>query len=264
MRTFATILTVVSAMTLKSKSGGKMKFEIKSRRNGSILFSFETESIKLAVEAAVKKGADLEGAYLEGADLKGADLKGAYLKGADLEGADLEGAYLKGADLEGADLEGAYLKGAYLEDADLKDAYLEGADLKGADLKGADLKGADLEGAYLKGAYLKGADLKGADLEGAYIPVIENLPGKILEVIEKPGCTLDMGRVHVCDTTHCIAGWTVHLAGAAGYALEKKLGWAPAASLIWAKSHKGPRPFFHGSNERAIQQLKKCVERNAE
>jgi uncharacterized protein YjbI with pentapeptide repeats len=141
-----------------------LKFEIKSRWTGDILFSLETDSLKLAVQAAVKQGAYLEGAYLEGADLKGADLKGAYLKGADLEGADL-----KGADLKGADLKGAYLKGADLEGADLKGADLKGADLEGAYLEGADLEGAYLEGAYLKGAYLKGADLEGAYLEGAYL-----------------------------------------------------------------------------------------------
>ena len=119
-----------------------MKIEIKSRFTGSVLFSLETDSLKLALEASVKQGA-----YLEGAVLKGAKLKGAVLKGANLEGANL-----KGADLEGADLEGAKLKGA----------YLKGANLEGADLKGADLKVANLEGAYLKGADLEDAKLKGA------------------------------------------------------------------------------------------------------
>ena len=59
-----------------------MKFEIKSWLNGNLLFSVETESLKLALELAVKKGAYLKGADLTGADLKGADLKGADLKGA--------------------------------------------------------------------------------------------------------------------------------------------------------------------------------------
>ena len=44
-----------------------MKIEIKSRWNASILFSIETETLKLALEAAVKKGADLRGADLRGA-----------------------------------------------------------------------------------------------------------------------------------------------------------------------------------------------------
>ena len=109
-----------------------MLFEIKHRLSGSVLFSLETESLKLCVEAAVKDGAYLRGAYLRGADLDGADLDGAYLRGAYLRGAYLRGAYLGGADLDGADLDGAYLRGAYLGGADLRGAYLGGADLDGA------------------------------------------------------------------------------------------------------------------------------------
>ncbi len=102
-----------------------MIFEIKHRYTGSVLFSIETESFRLAVEAAVKRGADLRGA-----DLGGADLGGAYLGGAYLGGAYLGGAYLGGADLRGADLGGA----------DLGGAYLGGADLRGADLGGAKIR----------------------------------------------------------------------------------------------------------------------------
>ena len=66
-----------------------MKFEIKNRFTGAVLFALETESLKLTVEAAVKSGADLRGAYLRGADLGGADLCGADLRGAYLRGANL-------------------------------------------------------------------------------------------------------------------------------------------------------------------------------
>jgi hypothetical protein len=48
-----------------------MKFEIKSWLTGGVLFSIETDSWKLAVEAAVKSGATLYGADLSGADLYG-------------------------------------------------------------------------------------------------------------------------------------------------------------------------------------------------
>ncbi len=48
-----------------------MKFEIKNRFSGSVIFAIETASMRLAVEAAVKSGA-----YLSGADLRGADLSG--------------------------------------------------------------------------------------------------------------------------------------------------------------------------------------------
>ncbi len=106
-----------------------MKFEIKSRWDGKILFSIATKSWKLAVEAAVKakadlRGADLRGAYLRGADLRDANLGGADLRGADLRDANLGGADLGDADLRGADLRGADLGGAYLRGADLRDAYL--------------------------------------------------------------------------------------------------------------------------------------------
>jgi hypothetical protein len=130
-----------------------MKFEIESRFNSSVLFSIETETLKLAVELAVKSGAYLGGAYLGGAYLEGAYLEGAYLGGAYLGGAHLEGAYLEGAYLRGAYLEGAYLGGAYLGGAYLEGAYLEGAYLRGAYLGGAYLGGAHLEGAYLEGKF---------------------------------------------------------------------------------------------------------------
>jgi len=50
-----------------------MKFKIKARFDGAPLFSLETESMKLCVEAAVKSGAYLYGADLTGAYLTGAD-----------------------------------------------------------------------------------------------------------------------------------------------------------------------------------------------
>lgn len=54
----------------------KIKFEIKNKWTGSILFEDEKENntLKDTVEQAVKEGADLEGA-----DLRGAYLKGAYI-----------------------------------------------------------------------------------------------------------------------------------------------------------------------------------------
>jgi uncharacterized protein YjbI with pentapeptide repeats len=101
-----------------------MKFEIKCQYDAHVIFSLETDSLKLCVEASVKSGADLRGADLRGADLRGADLRGANLYGANLHGANLHGANLYGADLRGANLRGA---------------NLYGADLRGANLRGANL-----------------------------------------------------------------------------------------------------------------------------
>jgi uncharacterized protein YjbI with pentapeptide repeats len=114
-----------------------MKFEIKSRWSNEILFSLETKSLKLAVEAAVGQKTDLSGTNLSGANLSGASLSRADLSRADLSRADLYRADLSGANLSGADL----------SRADLSRADLSGADLSRADLSRADLYGAGLLGA---------------------------------------------------------------------------------------------------------------------
>jgi len=134
-----------------------MKYEIKHRWTGKIIYQGEAESFRALVVAAVGAGANLARAYLAGADLAGADLTRADLTRADLTGANLAGADLTRADLTRADLTGANLAGAYLAGA-----YLAGADLTRADLTRAYLAGADLAGADLTGAYLAGADLAGA------------------------------------------------------------------------------------------------------
>jgi uncharacterized protein YjbI with pentapeptide repeats len=75
----------------------KMKFEIKHRFSGAILFSADADSLKLAVEAAVKSRADLSEADLSRANLYAANLSRADLSRADLDGADLSRANLSGA-----------------------------------------------------------------------------------------------------------------------------------------------------------------------
>ena len=56
-----------------------MKIEIKSWFDESVLFSIETDSWKLAVEAAVKSRANLSRADLSRANLSGANLSCANL-----------------------------------------------------------------------------------------------------------------------------------------------------------------------------------------
>jgi len=71
-----------------------MKFQIKNRFDSSVIFECEAESFGIAVELAIKAGANLSGANLSRANLSGADLSGANLSGADLSRADLSGADL--------------------------------------------------------------------------------------------------------------------------------------------------------------------------
>ena len=61
-----------------------MKFEIKHRSSGELLFSIETDTWRLAVEAAIKQKANLRYANLSCADLSSANLRSADLRYANL------------------------------------------------------------------------------------------------------------------------------------------------------------------------------------
>jgi hypothetical protein len=302
--------------------------EIKKRITGEVLWSGAAESLRDAVIAAVKAGADLTGAYLTRANLARANLARANLANANLARANLTGANLARADLTGANLADANLAyanlayanlayanlayadltGANLADANLADADLTGADLTGADLTGADLTGANVADANLAdanlayanlayadltGADLTGADLTDADLTGAYltgakdatpyehkprrtpaeraadyralhpdVPVVPQLDAKILGAIEKGGA-LDMSTWHTCETTHCRAGWAIHIAGAAGYALEKKLGNSAMAGRAIYRASTGRSPHFYATTERALADIRRCAAEDA-
>ncbi len=193
--------------------------------------------------------------------------------------ADGERAYLSGADLSRADL-----SRADLSDADLSDADLSDADLSGADLSRADLSRADLSRAYLSRADLSRADLSGANLSRAYlsdaigyasapesertdplpVPVIPRIHSTILAAVTAQGCSLDMRDWHSCETTHCRAGWAIHLTGAEGAALEKKYGPFIAGGMIYrASDPQHPAPHFFASTDRAMADIKACAEREA-
>jgi len=213
-----------------------MKFQIKNRWTGSVIFTAEIDADESAPRS-IKLGMAVHIAVNEKADLSDADLRWATLRGADLRGADLRGATLRGAPLRDADL----------RDADLRDATLRGADLRGADLLGADLSGASL----------RGADLRGASLGAA--PVIEDIHAKVYAAASQPGA-LDMGRWH-CGTSHCRAGWVVTLAGKEGLDLEAKIGTPAAAMAIYMasdperwKTERLP-DFYCDNNETALADM---------
>ncbi len=136
---------------------------------------------------------------------------------------------------------------------------------KGAYLKGADLR-AILEDAYLKGAILEGAILEGAILRGAIenledVPVIKDIHKKVYEAVTADSNTLDMNDWHICETTHCRAGWVTTVAGKEGAKLEDRIGVAAAAYAIYYKSDPdigGPIDFF-ASNEVAMADIKKMA-----
>ncbi len=74
-----------------------------------------------------------------------------------------------------------------------------------------------------------------------------------------------MGTWHTCGTTHCRAGWTVHLAGEEGYALERFHNTALAAQLIYDASDPdyriNPCRFFD-KNDEALADMKALAEKS--
>ena len=61
-----------------------MKIQIKNRYTGAVIFECETDSLKLAVELAVKSRVNLSGADLSGVNLSGLNLSEANLSEANL------------------------------------------------------------------------------------------------------------------------------------------------------------------------------------
>ena len=158
---------------------------------------------------------------------------------------------------------GLAVRAAVEKKADLSDADLRGADLSGADLSGADLSGADLRGADLRGAYLRGADLRDTYLRGCPVK-IEGIHQAVYAAASKPD-TLNMSDWHTCDTTHCRAGWVIHLAGDAGRALEWAMGTPAAAAVIYMASDPELErvPDFYCSDDEALEDMKRLAEAEA-
>jgi uncharacterized protein YjbI with pentapeptide repeats len=127
----------------------------------------EVEVTLYLLPALNLKGASIDYAHLERANLLGAHLEKASFRGAYLERANLWEAHLEGTTFTSAHLEGAELRKARLEEASFVAARLEGANLWEAHLEQANLFGTHLEQATLREAHLEGADLRGAQLQGA-------------------------------------------------------------------------------------------------
>lgn len=96
------------------------------------------------------------------------------------------------------------------------------------------------------------------------IPKIENIHQKIFAAASGEDA-LNMADWHTCETTHCRAGWVVHLAGEKGKTLEAHTTTAFAAQLIYNESSsiRVSPPRFYESNEVALADMKRCAEEEA-
>jgi hypothetical protein len=89
--------------------------------------------------------------------------------------------------------------------------------------------------------------------------VVQNIDATILGIVESGRGELNMGDWHTCETTHCRAGWAVHLAGEAGKALEERLDTQEAGRRIYIAS-AGRSPWFFSSNEFALNDMREQAE----
>jgi Pentapeptide repeats (8 copies) len=168
----------------------------------------------------------------------------------EIKGNNLRGADLSDADLRYADLSGADLSGAELRFAELRDAKLRGADLSGADLRYADLSGADLRDAKLHGAKFGIPFTSDPEL-------IHKVAAAALAGANGDTPHLKMDRWHTCETTHCIAGWSVKL-HPQGELLERFTSTYLAGYLLLGEEAS---KHFYDSDHEAREWLKQFVKK---
>jgi hypothetical protein len=95
------------------------------------------------------------------------------------------------------------------------------------------------------------------------IPRIESIHQAVYAAVSQPNA-LDMGSWHVCDTTHCRAGWVIALAGEAGKALEDFHNTPLAAQLIYRESGYEINPCrFYDTNEAAMEDMRRLADGSA-
>ena len=229
-----------------------MKIQIKTWLTGRIIFEHECENNtkKITVLAAVAAGVNL----------RDSDLSDSNLRGSDLRGSDLRGSNLRGSNLSDSDLRGSDLRGSNLSDSNLSDSDLSDSDLRGSNLSDSDLRGSNLRGSDLRGSNLRGSNLRDSDLPE--IPVIANIHAAVLQAATATPDALNMSDWHICETTHCRAGWVNVLAGEAGLKLEKATSPATAAWLIYEKSSdiKIAAGAFYTDNESALKDMQRCAD----
>ena len=114
----------------------------------------------------------------QGGRLEDVQLQGAFLDGAQLQGASLENVQLQGATLDGAQLQGALFKDVRLKGAALKKVRLQGAIFDGVQLQGADLADIVLSSALLSHVWVWHA----ANADCTKARVIGRKPDSVIEI----------------------------------------------------------------------------------
>ena len=215
-----------------------MRIEIKHRVTRAGLYEGEHETVREVLLAGIAGGADLGGADLGGANLRDADLRDAYLGGANLRDARNVPASI--AAVPPVREPETHEQWRARREAERKDPLLR-----------------------VRRNRERALEYRASHPE---VPVIEQLSQKMLASVTSAPESFDTGSWHgqtACGTTHCRAGYSVHLAGDAGYALEQSLGGTERAGRAIYLASEGFVPHFFGANGPALEDIRRRAEESA-
>ena len=173
-----TVLDILCAHIRRTTSKSKYREKYKSKPSEEIqslltlLFVQEHEVFEdchINLQGSWLNGANLLWARMQKANLYKAQMQKADLSGADMQEASLIEAQMQKACLFGTHMQEACLIGAQMQKANLLVAHIQEADLSKAQMQGACLSKAQMQEAYLSGAQMQGVYLSGAQMQGAYL-----------------------------------------------------------------------------------------------
>ena len=195
-----TVLNFLCAHIRQATSGGAYQVEHKTKPSEEIQSLL---TLLFVQEHAVFEDCsiNLQGSYLNGADLSQARLKKADLRQVQLQDADLSKAQLQGVGLSKAQLQGIELFETQLQRADLSEVQLQEADLMMAKLQGANFWGAQMQGAELMNAQMQGAVLWLAQMQGAMLMETQ-LQGAVLKDARLQGASLMNAKLQGAKLVH--------------------------------------------------------------
>ena len=132
---------------------------------------------------------NLQGSWLNGADLREARLENAVLVEVNLQEANLDKARLKNARLDKAELKNARLYKAQMQGAVLTEAQMQGAILAWAQMQRAELIRTQMQGVMIAWAQMQGVELYRAQMQGAILEKTQ-MQGAVLIRTQMQGAML--------------------------------------------------------------------------
>lgn len=178
------------------------------------------------------------------------------------DGTRRERAIMKGEVFQGCSFANAKLAVTEFTDCDLSGADLSGANLDGAYFHNCDLRGVKLShlpmSAVLTGSLINFEDLP---LNGLDIPYIPDIHQAVYAAVTAEGCVLDMSTWHMCESSHCRAGWVNTIAfGENRLMAEDRVPTPHLALAVYLKAHPTmPVPSWYAMDSWAMADIEKLA-----